>query len=227
MLLASVSSSFTSQVVHHGFYAVVGLLALGAILPVGSELVALVGGAVAAGALTGATGVSVFGAHAGVGAGAYVALALAATIGYLIGCVVGWLIGRYGGRELLERHGRWFHVTPGQLDRADAWFERWDKPGVLIGTMTPLVRSFVAIPAGIFEMPLAPFLGLALIGSAIWSFAFVGIGYALGASYQRFDHDFRYVEYAIVAAIVIGLAYLVYRRISTARVTPRADDSTR
>src|SRR5262249_53985716 len=207
--------------------AVFGLLALGAILPVGSEVVALVAGAVAAGVLAGADGVSVFGAHVGSGAGAYVALAISATLGYLLGCLVGWLIGRYGGRELLERHGRWFHVTPQRLDRADAWFRRWDRPGVLIGTILPVVRSFVAIPAGIFEMPLALFLGLALVGSAVWSFAFVGIGYGLGSSYQSFEHDFRYVEYAIVAAIAVVLAYLVYRRRATARVTPRADDSSR
>lgn len=212
MLLASVSSSFTSAVANHGVYAVFGLLALGALLPVGSELVALVGGAVAAGVLAGANGVSAFGVHFGSGAGAYVAIALAATIGYLLGCLVGWLIGRWGGRELLERHGRWFHVTSERLDRADAWFERWDRPGVLIGTLLPVVRSFVAIPAGLFEMPLGTFMVLALIGSAIWSFAFVGIGYALGASYNHFEHAFRYVEYAIVAGIVVALAYLVYKR---------------
>jgi membrane protein DedA with SNARE-associated domain len=227
VLLASVSSSFTSQVAHHGVYAVFGLLALGALLPVGSELVALVGGAVAAGVLAGADGVSVFGLHLGSGAGAYVAIALAATFGYLLGCLIGWVIGRWGGRELLERHGRWFHVTPERLDRADAWFEKWDRPGVLIGTLLPVVRSFVALPAGIFEMPLLQFLGLALIGSAIWSFAFVGIGYGLGASYNSFEHGFRYAEYAIVAGIVLGLAYLVYRRLTAAKVAPRADDSTR
>jgi membrane protein DedA with SNARE-associated domain len=219
MLLASVSSSFTTQVADHGVYAVFALLALGALLPVGSELVALVAGAVAAGVLVGA--------HSGSGAGTYVALSLAATAGYLLGCFIGWLIGRYGGRELLERHGRWFHVTPERLDRADAWFRRWDRPGVLIGTMTPVVRSFVAIPAGLFEMPLLQFLGLALIGSAVWSFAFVGIGYALGASYKSFEHDFHYVEYVIVALIVLAVGFLVYRRRATAKVTPRADDSTR
>jgi len=227
VLLASVSSSFTSAVANHGVYAVFGLLALGALLPVGSELVALVGGAVAAGVLAGANGVSVFGAHFGSGAGAYVAIALAATIGYLLGCLVGWLIGRWGGRELLERHGRWFHVTPERLDRADAWFRRWGRPGVLIGTLLPVVRSFIAIPAGLFEMPLATFMVLALIGSAVWSFAFVGIGYGLGASYNHFEHAFRYVEYAIAVGIVAALAYLVYRWIAMAKVAPRADDSSR
>jgi membrane protein DedA with SNARE-associated domain len=227
VLLASLSSSFTSAVENHGLYAVFGLLALGAVLPAGSELVALVGGALAAGAFSGADGVSVFGTRVGFGAGAYVAIAVAATLGYLLGDLVGWSIGRFGGRELLERHGRWFHVTPERLDRADAWFERWDRPGVFVGTMTPVVRSFVAIPAGIFEMPLASFLGLTLIGSALWSFAFVGIGYALGASYKSFEHDFRYVEYAIAVGIAAALAYFVYRRIAVAKVASRADDSSR
>src|SRR5438034_6404505 len=115
MLLASVSGSFTSAVANHGVYAVFGLLALGALLPVGSELVALVGGAVAAGALAGAGGVSVFGAHFGSGAGSYIAISLAATVGYLVGCVVGWLIGRWGGRGLVERHGVWVEVTPERI----------------------------------------------------------------------------------------------------------------
>jgi membrane protein DedA with SNARE-associated domain len=227
VLLASVSASFTSAVANHGVYAVFGLLALGAVFPAGSELVALVGGAVAAGVFSGATGVSIFGAHVGLGAAAYVAVAIAAALGYLAGALAGWLVGRFGGRELLEHRGRWLHVTPERLDRADAWFRRWDRPGVLIGTMTPVVRSFVAIPAGIFEMPLAPFLGLTLIGSTLWSFAFVGAGYALGTSYKRFEHDFRYVEYAIAVGIVAALAYLVYRRMAVAKVASRADDSPR
>lgn len=227
MVIASVSSSFTSAVANHGVYAVFGLLALGAVLPIGSELAALVGGALAAGVFSGATGVSVFGAHIGLGAGAYVALAIAATLGYLAGGICGWLVGRFGGRELLERRGRWLHVTPQRLDRADAWFLRWGRPGVLVGTMTPVLRSFVAIPAGVFEMPLSPFLGLTLVGSTLWSFAFVGIGYGLGTSYKRFEHDFRYVEYAIAVGIVVALAVWVYRRRAAATVAPRADDSPR
>ena len=96
-----------------------------------------------------------------------------------------------------------------------------DKPGVLVGTdLCPVVRSFVAIPAGILQTALAPFLGLALIGSAVWSFAFVGIGYALGASYNHFDHDFRYAEYAIVAGVILLAAYLVYRWRSGAKSGP-------
>jgi membrane protein DedA with SNARE-associated domain len=227
MLLASISASFTSQVAHHGVYAVFGLMAIDAVFPAFSELVMLYAGALAAGVFTSAHGVSLFGSHVGFGVGAFIVLALAGTLGYLAGALVGWTIGRYGGRPLLERRGRWFHLSPERLDRAEAWFARWGNLGVLIGRVTPVVRSFVSIPAGIFEMRLAPYTLLTLVGSAVWAFAFAGAGYGLGKSYSGFDHGFHYVEYAVVAGVLLLLAYLAYRRMAAARVAPSADDSPR
>lgn len=227
MLVASVSSSFTSAVANHGAYAVFVLMAIDAVFPALSELVMLYAGAVAAGVFPAAHGVTLFGAHIGFGAGAFVVLALAGTLGYLVGALVGWTIGRYGGRPLLEQRGRWFHLSQARLDRAESWFERWGSLGVLVGRVTPVVRSFVSIPAGIFEMRLVPYTLLTLVGSAVWAFAFAGAGYGVGSSYRGFDHGFHYVEYAIVAGVLLMLAYLVYRRRAVARVTPRADDSTR
>src|SRR5690348_4088481 len=172
-------------------------MAVDAIFPAFSELVMLYAGAVAAGVFSAAHGVTLFGAHIGFGAGAFVVLALAGTLGYFVGALVGWAIGFYGGRPLLEQHGRWFHLSQAKLDRAEAWFGRWGNLGVLIGRVTPVVRSFVSIPAGIFEMRLAPYAVLTLVGSAVWAFAFAGIGYGVGTSYHRFDHAFHYVEYAV------------------------------
>jgi membrane protein DedA with SNARE-associated domain len=98
---------------------------------------------------------------------------------------------------------------------------------VLIGRLVPVVRSFISIAAGIFEMPLGRYALLSLVGSAVWAFAFAGAGYGLGASYRGFDHRFHYAEYAVVAGILVALAYLVYRWMAAARVAPRADDSSR
>jgi membrane protein DedA with SNARE-associated domain len=227
VLLASVSSSFTSAVANHGIYAVFGLMAIDALFPAASELVMLYAGAVAAGVFSAAHGVMLFGSRIGFGAGAYVALALAGTLGYLVGALIGWAIGRWGGRPLLENHGRWFHLSPERLDRAEAWFDRWGNLGVFIGRIVPVIRSFVSIAAGVFEMPLVPYTLLSLAGSAVWAFAFAGAGYGLGTGYRGFDHSFHYVEYAVVALIVVGLVYLVYRWATAARVGARADDSTR
>ena len=85
----------------------------------------------------------------------------------------------------------------------------------------------MSIPAGVFEMPLAPYTLLTLVGSAIWAFAIAGAGYGLGSSYERFDHGFKYAEYLVVAAVVLGAVYLVYRWRKAATVRARAEDSAR
>src|SRR5581483_12160781 len=99
VLLASVSSSFTSAVASHGVYAVFGLMAIDAVFPAFSELVMLYAGALAAGVFSGDNllshnDISVFGGRVGFGAGAFVVMALAGTLGYLFGALVGWGIGR-------------------------------------------------------------------------------------------------------------------------------------
>ena len=199
------------------------LMAIDAVFPAASELVMLYGGALASGAL--AHELDVFGSHK-TGAGAFVAIALAGTIGYLLGSLVGWAIGYYGGRPLLEQHGRWLHLSPDRLDRAERWFDRWENLGVFLGRITPLVRSFVSIPAGVFRVRLGPYTALTAIGSAIWAFAIAGAGYGLGSSYERFHHDFRYAEYAVVAGVLLLAAYLVYRSRRAATVR-RSDDHAR
>ena len=94
---------------------------------------------------------------------------------------------------------------------------------MLVGRVTPVVRSFVSIPAGVFEMPLAPYALYTLVGSAIWSFAIAGAGYGLGSSYKRFDHGFKYAEYAVVAGVLVLAAYLIYRLRKAATVRRRDD----
>jgi membrane protein DedA with SNARE-associated domain len=224
-VLASVSGQLTSQVASHGIYAVFVLMAIDAVFPAASELVMLYAGAVAAGAFS--AQVTLFGSTLGFGWPAYLGMAAAGTLGYLAGSLAGWAIGYYGGRSLLQRRGRWLHLTPENLDRAERWFQRWDVLAVFIGRLTPVVRSFISIPAGVFEMRLGPYTALTALGSAIWAFAIAGAGWALGKSYERFHHDFAYAEYAVVAGVLLLAAYLIWRKIRSSTLRRRAADSAR
>jgi membrane protein DedA with SNARE-associated domain len=226
VLIAGVTSSLTSLIGNHGVYAVFLLMAIDAVFPAASELVMVYAGALAAGAFAGQH-VTLFGHEISSHGWAYLVMSLAGTLGYLAGAVVGWAIGLYGGRPLLERRGRWFHLTGEKLDRAERWFERWDDLAVLVGRVTPVIRSFISIPAGVFEMPFARYTALTAIGSAIWAFAFAAIGWAAGKSYERFHHDFGYVEYVVVAAILMLLAFWIYRRLRASRLSNRASDPAR
>ena len=223
MVIAGLTSSITSFIGNHGVYAVFVLMAIDAVFPAASELVMLYAGALAAGAFATAH-VSLFGSTISSHPAAYVVMALSGTLGYLVGAIGGWLIGLYGGRPLVERHGRLIHLKPAAMDRAERWFDRWDDLAVLIGRITPVVRSFVSIPAGILRMPFARYTFLTLIGSAIWAFAFAAAGWALGSSYERVHHDFKYVDYVIVAAVILAVAAWVVRRRSSRLAAGRAQD---
>ena len=219
-MLASLTGSFTTFIGNHGVYAVFALMLLSAVLPAASEVVMLYAGAVAAGAFAGAH-VVVFGHRFASGGWAYVAMAVAGVLGCFLGALLGWAIGAFGGRPFLERHGRWLHVTPQKLDRAHRWFERFGALTVAVGLSVPVVRSFVAIPAGIARLELRRFAPLALIGCIPFCFGLGGAGYALGSSWDRVHSAFRYVDYAVVAGAVLLALYLLFRR-RTSRLSPRA-----
>lgn len=226
MPVAGVTSTLTSLIGDHGVYAIFLLMAIDAVFPAASELVMVYAGALAAGAFAGQH-VVLFGHRIDSHFWAYVVVALAGTLGYLAGSIVGWAIGLYGGRPLLEQRGRWFHLSRDKLARAERWFERWEDLAVLVGRVTPVIRSFISIPAGIFETPFLRYTILTAIGSAIWAFAFAGIGWAAGRSYERFHHDFGYVEYVVVAAILMLLAFWIFRRLRASRLSSRASDPAR
>lgn len=210
-VLSGITDTLTRVIGDHGLYAVFALMLVDAVLPAASELVMVYGGAVAAGAFADQH-VVVFGSQLDEGFESYVGIALGGTVGYTVGSIVGWAIGLYGGRPLVERHGRWLHVDAERLDRAERWFDRFGGAAVFVGRVTPVVRSFVAIPAGVVRMPLGRYTGLTLLGSAVWCFSLAAVGWALGAHWERFHDAFHYVDYAVVAGAVAALAYLVFRR---------------
>jgi len=223
-ILSELSELITSTIGDHGLYAVFLLMLIDAVLPAASELVMVYGGAVAAGAFANQK-VVLFGHTFEEGWSAYLAMALAGTIGYTIGSVGGWAIGLYGGRPYLERHGRWLHLDEQRLDRAERWFDRWEGWAVFLGRLTPVVRSFVSVPAGVLEAPLVRYTALTLAGSAIWCFAFAGAGYAAGESWEDFHHAFRYFEYLVAAVLVAGAAWIVFRYVRRRRRQRPAEES--
>lgn len=217
-IVSGVTDAVTSAIGDAGLYAVFGLMFVDALFPVASEVVMAYAGAVASGAFP-SQDVVLIGHTFAYGFPAYVAMALAGTLGYTLGAIAGWGIGRYGGRVYVERHGRWLHLDPERLDRAEAWFERWGDLAVFLGRITPLVRSFVSIPAGVLEAPFVRYVLLTLAGSAIWCFAFAGAGWAAGASWEQIHNASSYVDYVVVAVVLIGVGWLVLRRLRRRRVS--------
>ena len=136
---------------------------------------------------------------------------LVATIGAVAGSLAGYLIGAWGGRPLLDRWGRYVHIHPEDLDRADAWFAKHGDWAVLVGRLVPLVRALINYPAGVARMPLGRFLLFSALGSLPWNALLLLAGFLLGENYRHLYEAVRPFEYVIYALVLLGIGWLVYR----------------
>jgi membrane protein DedA with SNARE-associated domain len=209
------TAQLTDWIAAHGVAAVFVLMAVDAVLPAGGELVMLFAGALAAGAVSDSR-VTLLGHALSTGLESYLVLVAAGTLGYVAGSLIGWAIGIRGGRGLIDRHGGKLHLGPTRFARAERWFARFGPAAVFLGRLTPLVRSFVSIPAGVLRFPLGPYTALTFAAALIWALAFAGAGWALGGNWEQVHHAFRYADYAAVAAVLV-VALVVLRRGAASR----------
>jgi membrane protein DedA with SNARE-associated domain len=137
---------------------------------------------------------------------------LAGTAGNIVGSWVAWGVGMSGGRVLLERHGRYVHITPARLDMADRWFERRGERIVLVARCLPIIRTFISLPAGIARMPFWRFTLYTAVGSLPWVLALTLLGVQVGSKWDEWHKRLEVLDYIVVAGIIAGVVYLVVRR---------------
>ncbi|HMC06566.1 MAG TPA: DedA family protein [Solirubrobacterales bacterium] len=135
----------------------------------------------------------------------------AGVLGNLTGSLIAYAAGYYGRIELLERN-RVIHVSRRHLDQADRWFERHGSATVFFTRMLPIVRTFISLPAGVARMPVGRFAALTCLGSIPWVLMLAIIGREVGDNWDQWRDHLHYLDYAIVAAIVLAIAYVLIRR---------------
>src|SRR6266536_2880129 len=111
-------------------------------------------------------------------------VATAGAIGCNLGSLVAYEIGFYGGRPLVERYGRWILMGRRELDLADRFFARWGYLAVFIARLLPIVRTFIALPAGVARMPRVRFHVYTFLGSWPWCFCPASIVITLGDNWR-------------------------------------------
>lgn len=134
------------------------------------------------------------------------------SVANLIGSWLAYWVGYAGRVDILDKHGRKLHIKPSHLEWADRWFQRHGDATVFFARMVPLVRTFISLPAGVARMPFWRFSLFTLAGCIPWVFMLTFIGQQAGDRWDTWKDKLHYVDYAVVAAVVIGVAYLVIRR---------------
>src|SRR5579862_769565 len=140
-------------------------------------------------------------------------VAIAGAIGCLLGSYVAYYVGAFGGRWFLLRYGRWVLIAPHEIELADHFFDRWGAPAVFFSRMLPVVRTFIAFPAGVARMRLLPFTFYTLAGSYLWCLALAYFGMKLGQHWNAVAPYFHRFDTVIVIVIVVGAVAILYNRI--------------
>ena len=141
-------------------------------------------------------------------------VATAGALGCNLGSTIAYAVGYFGGRKLVETWGRYLLISRRDLDLVDRFFLRFGGITVFVCRLLPVVRTFIALPAGIARMPQAKFQIYTFLGSWPWCFALAYIGAKLG---ERWDSDpelrslMHRFDGVIVALLVIGIAWYVWR----------------
>jgi membrane protein DedA with SNARE-associated domain len=140
-----------------------------------------------------------------------VGVVVAGVLGNLVGSWIAYAVGYFGRIDLLEKN-KLIHISPKHLKWADDWFARYGAATVFFSRMLPIVRTFISLPAGVAKMPFWRFTAYTLAGCIPWVLALALVGEAVGENWEDWRHKLGYLDYVVLAAIVVGVIYLVVKR---------------
>jgi membrane protein DedA with SNARE-associated domain len=139
--------------------------------------------------------------------------ATAGAIGCNLGSTVAYYVAMYGGRPAIDRWGKYVLLRHSDLDRAERLFARFGGTMVFVGRLLPVVRTFIAFPAGLARMPMLPFQIYTFVGSWIWCLALAYVGAALGDRWNSspaLRNIFHSLDVVILLVLVAGIAWFLW-----------------
>lgn len=145
-----------------------------------------------------------------------IGVATAGAIGCNLGSIPAYYAGKYGGRPFILRWGKWVLIGADELDKAEAFFARFGSLSILIGRMLPVIRSFIAFPAGMARMNQVRFHIYTFIGSWPWCFILALIGKHLGAAWNNdpaLKAAMHKLDVVVIVAIVVAVAFYIWHRV--------------
>ena len=156
-----------------------------------------------------------------------IALATAGALGCNLGSTLAYLVGAHGGRPAVERWGRYLLLSRHDLDWSERFFTRYGGLTVFVSRLLPVVRTFIALPAGVARMPMPRFQAYTFVGSWLWCFGLAWVGAKLGEAWDKdptLKATFHRFDLAIVAIVLIGGAFFVWHRLSGLKRDSASED---
>lgn len=138
---------------------------------------------------------------------------LAGAIGCVVGSVPAYYLGMYGGRPLIEKYGKYVLLSHRDLDLADRWFVRHGEATVFFARLLPVIRTFIAFPAGVARMDMKRFIAYTFAGSFPWCLGLAYVGMVMGEKWPALRGYFHKFDLLIGAALIAGIVWYVRRHL--------------
>lgn len=139
-----------------------------------------------------------------------------ATIGSVVGAYILYGVGAWLGADRLRAIAEWMWLVKGSdVDKSLAWFDKYGRPSILFGRLIPGIRSLISIPAGLDRMNLITFGLWTLLGSAVWNFILIYLGFKLGENWEAvtgYIDQYSKVVYILLILIMLGFLIFFIRR---------------
>ena len=143
-------------------------------------------------------------------------VATAGAIGCVVGSLVAYWVGMYGGRPVIEKYGRYVLISMHDLDIADRWFAKRGELIVFASRLLPVIRTFIAFPAGVARMNLWRFVVYTFIGSFPWCLGLAYVGQKLGEQWDKNEALkvwFHRLDFVIGIVGLVAIAWWVWRHL--------------
>jgi membrane protein DedA with SNARE-associated domain len=145
---------------------------------------------------------------------------IAGAVGCVLGSLVAYWVGMYGGRPLIEKYGKYVLVSHHDLDLADRWFARYGEVITFFSRLLPVIRTFIAFPAGIARMNLKRFIIYTFLGSLPWCIGLAYVGQVLGEQWDKNEtlkSWFHRFDFVIGIILLLGAAWWIWRHVKNSR----------
>jgi membrane protein DedA with SNARE-associated domain len=139
-------------------------------------------------------------------------VALAGALGCNLGSMLAYGVGAWGGRPVIERYGRYVFISHHDLELADRWFARYGDWTVFFARLLPMIRTFIAFPAGVSRMNIVRFNIYTFLGSFPWCYALAYAGVKLGAHWAILRGYFHRFDALLTAIFALAFIWFVWTR---------------
>ncbi len=140
-------------------------------------------------------------------------------LGTLCGSLIFYSLGRYIGRGFVLRYGRYILLSPKELTIAERFFLKYGWIALFLGQMIPLLRAYIALPAGISKMKIRLVGVTCFLGALVWSFTLGFLGMKLGDNWERIEPYFRQIDYLVLSILFLLIIFAIWLRVRKSSLT--------